>query len=261
MRATRKQLAVLRSLRRRKGRREAGLFLVEGLRLCEELSRTKRRAGVAVESVLLSEEHAQGDKLGRLAWTFRETGVPVLTAPAHEVQRISDTKHSQGVLAAARWCDTPLGAVSFSERAIIVALDRVSDPGNVGTTIRTAAWFRASAVLLGEGCADLLNAKTVRATMGGLFHLPVCRGLSLADALDRLHRLGFSVTVAATDGSPDWRAWATPRRSVLVLGSEAHGVSGEVRERADRVFAIPRRGAGESLNVAVSAGVFLSAVT
>jgi len=257
MRASRRELALLRSLRRRKGRRETGLFLVEGVRLCEELLRCG--AG-GCEMILVSPERAGEGRVARLVRGFREAGARVLEAPAREVERVSDTRHSQGVLAAARWTEVALEGLRFPRRAAVVALDRVSDPGNVGTVIRTASWFGASAVLLGEGCADLLNPKTVRATMGGLFHLPVCCNVSLPEALDRLRGRGFGVAVASADGSPDWPTWADSPRSVLVLGSEAHGVGPEVRVRADRVLAIPRRGAGESLNVAVAAGVFLSAM-
>ncbi len=254
MRASRKQLAMLRSLRTRKGRRETALFLVEGLRLCSELV----RARVSAELVLLSTEVAKQRRVAELVKSLRLAGARVLEAPARELQRVSDTVHCQGILAAARWPDIPFEGRSFGRTAIVLALDRVSDPGNVGTTIRTAAWFGASVVLLSRGCADLLNPKTVRATMGGLFHLPVCRDVPLPAALDRLRRLGFVITVAAMDGSPDWRSWADRARSALVLGSEAHGVEPDVRARADKILAIPKRGAGESLNVAVSAGIFLS---
>ncbi|MFH1605080.1 MAG: RNA methyltransferase [Pseudomonadota bacterium] len=129
----------------------------------------------------------------------------------------------------------------------------------MGAIIRTAAWFDATVVLLGEGCADLLNPKTVRATMGALFHLPVCRNVILPDTLDKLKERGFAIAVAAADGSPDWRSWSDAPRSALLLGSEAHGVAQQLREHAGSILAIPRQGAGESLNVAVTAGVFLSA--
>ena len=149
--------------------------------------------------------------------------------------------------------------IRVPRRAVAVALDGVSDPGNVGTVVRTAAWFGVAAVLLGKRCADLLNPKTVRATMGGLFHVPVCRNVDLSDALTRLRKRGFTVTVAAADGSPVWLSWAAGPWSVLVLGNEARGVSGRLRGLADKTVAIARTGKGESLNVAVTAGIFLSA--
>ena len=264
MNATRRQLAMLRSLRTRKGRRESGLFLVEGVRLCSELIPAKAR----VEIVLVAEGQTSG-ALGKQAAQLASAGAEIIQAPLRDFERISDTVNSQGILAAARWEDLAPEALRFGDpsnasrpggRAIVLALDGVSDPGNVGTVIRTAAWFGVSAVLLGEGCADLLNPKTVRATMGGIFQLPICRDVELKEESGRLKRLGFRVTAATMDGSPDWAGWAKNPRSALILGSEAHGVSEELCRLADQRITIPRRGAGESLNVAVSAGILLSAL-
>ena len=257
MNATRRQLAMLRSLRTRKGRDESGLFLVEGVRLCSELIPAKAR----VEIVLLAEGRDQSGALGKQAAQLASAGAEVLQAPLRDFERISDTVNSQGILAAARWEELAPEALRFEERAIVLALDGVSDPGNVGTVIRTAAWFGVSAVLLGEGCADLLNPKTARATMGGIFQLPICRDVELKAESGRLKRLGFRVTAATMDGSPDWSGWAKNPRSAVILGSEARGVSEELRRLADRRITIPRRGAGESLNVAVSAGILLSALS
>ena len=228
------------------------MCLVEGRRLCADLL----EAGTPVEMLLV--EDRMDPKAVPLIQGFARAGVAVLEAPSHDVQRVSDTVQGQGIVAAARMPDHSPEKLHLAESAVLVALDRVSDPGNVGTVIRTAEWFGASAVLLGEGCADLLNPKTLRATMGAAFRLPVCREVCLPDALDRLKAMGFTIAVAAADGSPRWGSWAEPARSALILGSEAHGVSASLRERAHAVLAIPGRGTGESLHVAVTAGVFLS---
>jgi TrmH family RNA methyltransferase len=257
MNATRRQLAMLRSLRTRKGRDETGLFLVEGARLCSELIPAKAR----VEIVLVAEGADKNGALGKQAAQLASAGAENLQAPLRDFERISDTVASQGILAAARWEEIAPEALRFDDRAVVLTLDGVSDPGNVGTVIRTAAWFGVSAVLLGEGCADLLNPKTVRATMGGIFQLPVCRNIILKDEFSRLKQLGFRVTAATMDGSPEWSGWAKNPRSALILGGEARGVSEELLRSADQRITIPRRGAGESLNVAVSAGILLSALS
>jgi TrmH family RNA methyltransferase len=256
MAATRRQLAMLRSLRTRKGRDESGLFLIEGVRLCSELIPAK----VRVEFALVAEGQDKSGALRRVSEALAAGGTQVIETPLRDFERISDTVASQGILAAARWEELAPEALRFAERATVLALDGVSDPGNVGTVIRTAAWFGVSAVLLGEGCADLLNPKTVRATMGGIFQLPICRDVKLKDESARLKQLGFHLTAATMDGSPDWSAWAKNPKSALILGSEARGVSEELRSLADQRITIQRRGVGESLNVAVSAGILLSAL-
>ncbi len=255
MKASKRQLAVARGLGSRKGREESGLFAVEGARLCEELL----DSGAPVEFLLLSEFADSAAR--RVAAEFEERKIPILETAEFEFDKISDTVHSQGLLAAARWQERRWADLKFGPRAVALALDSVSDPGNVGTVIRTAAWFGVDAVLLGRGSADLLNPKTVRATMGGMFHLPVCRDVPLAEALARLKGQGFALGAGTMDGATEWSAWARSSRAALLLGSEAHGIAPELQALADARYTIPSRGAGESLNVAVSAGIFLAAVS
>jgi len=252
--ATKAELSLLRSLRTVKGRRENDLFLVEGTRLCAELA----ASSVRTEFVLVADSIAADASVRPLLERFARDGVPVLSARDESVRRVSDTVHSQGILAAARWGPVAPADLPRRRGAVFLALDAVADPGNVGTVIRTAAWCGVDAVLLGEGCADLLNPKTVRATMGGLFHVPICSRVDLIEELARLKGLGVHVAAAATDGSPDWRGWRGSGSVTLVLGNEAHGLSAPVRELADRLVAVPLRGKGESLNVAVTGSMLLS---
>jgi len=255
MNATKRQLALLKSLCAPKGRRDSGLFLVEGARSCTDLLAST----LPVDCLLISDSVATRPGPAALAQQAVSQGVPVLHAPDPAVQRVSATVHGQGVVAAATWRDSSWTDWRIPHRAVIVALDAVSDPGNVGTVIRAAAWFGATGVILGEDCADPCNPKVVRSSMGGLFHVPVCRRVPLPEALGTLRSQGFRVTVAAMDGETNWRDWAEPDRSVLVLGNEARGVGPRVRSLADRIAAIPGAGQGESLNVAVTAGIFLAA--
>ena len=254
MRPTKQQRALLRSLRAAKGRDESGLFLVEGVRLCEELA----GSDLAVELALVAEE--QQSALSDLSSRLESKGATLLTAPLDEVRHIGDTVTGQGILAAVRWAEQHPNELAFGERARVIALDGVGDPGNVGTVIRCADWFGADAVLLGQGCADLLNPKTVRSTMGGMFHLPVCRDVPLRDTLQHLKGQRFAISAATMDGSPDWAAWCAPERAVLLLGGEPRGISDDLLQLADARVTIPRRGHGDSLNVAVTAGILLSAL-
>jgi TrmH family RNA methyltransferase len=253
-RITKRQLAMLRSLDTRKGRDETGLFLVEGVRLCAEMA----GAGLPAELVLVAEEARDKPEVAALAARLAAAGAEVVEAPLSDVERVSDTVQSQGFLAAARRRETPPQDLRYGERAVVVALDGVADPGNAGTVIRTAAWFGAAAVLLGHGGVDPLNPKVVRATMGGLFHLPVCGDVDLPAALAALRGEGFRIVAAAMDGAPDWRGWRATPRCALLLGSEARGIDPALLALADRRVTVPRHGAGDSLNVAVTAGILLA---
>ena len=134
----------------------------------------------------------------------------------------------------------------------------MGDPGNLGTILRTAGWFGARGVLLGRGCVDPFNDKVVRATAGSLFHVPLIGDVDLPVTLGAARAAGFRVVVADAAGAIDLPDWRPPGRSIIVLGSETHGPSPSVRAAADLAVRVPRFGRGESLNVAIAAGILLA---
>lgn len=246
--ASRRHLRDRARLSARRYREDEGLFLVEGVRSVESAVAASARL---VE--LIVTEAALGEP--RVAELAEAAGVPVLTASERDFDRLPDTRSHQGLVAVAElaWAepDTLDGPV--------IVLDGVQDPGNVGTVIRAAAWFGARSVLAGPGTADLFSPKVVRASMGGLWDVALASTDDLAASLDALRERGLSVHAADLDGEPV-AAWSPPREAVLVLGSEAHGVSTAVQDRLDGRVRIGggRAGQGvESLNVAMAASILL----
>ncbi len=209
-------------------------------------------------------------------------GLPVYATDAATLARLADVATSQGVLATVRTDRVDAGALpAYLDRRgrrapRLLALDGVQDPGNVGTLVRTAAWFGADAVVAGPGTASLYGPKAVRAGMGGHWDLALSRTPDLAATLGHLRHLGWAVYGADLHGTPV-RAWAPRRPSALVLGSEAHGLSAAVQATLDEAVALPRLPGGapggdaggeraegdaagvESLNVAVAGGILLHA--
>ena len=135
----------------------------------------------------------------------------------------------------------------------IVALHGVQDPGNVGTIIRAAHAFGAG-VALSRRCADLYNPKTVRATMGSIFHAPIAREIETAPFLEEASTNGFT-TIAALSGAGDQPKSLPDRKLVLVIGAEGSGLPEEVISACDGAVTIPSRAA--SLNAAVAASILL----
>ncbi|MFB6098719.1 MAG: TrmH family RNA methyltransferase, partial [Salinibacter sp.] len=138
-------------------------------------------------------------------------------------------------------------------------LDGVQDPGNVGTLLRTAAWFGATVVVAGPGTAGLYGPKVMRAAAGGHWALALARTEDPGDLLDRLRRRGTALYGADLQGVQA-NAWAPRHPSALALGSEAHGLSAAVLDRLDTTVALrgaPNRPAADSLNVAVAGGILL----
>jgi RNA methyltransferase, TrmH family len=250
MRLSRAEVEEYRALRRKEGRSAAGQFLLEGWRALA--------AAVAAEAPIVSVA-ARTDELKRVELAaIWKLGLPIRALSERDLGRISATEHSQGVVARIRIVRHELTELLKPGNRLLLSLDGVSDPGNLGTLIRTADWFGAAGVLLSQGCVDPFNEKVVRAAAGSLFHVPIVSDLDLPAALRIAKSAGFEVTIADAAGTVSLTDWRPPKRSAIVLGSEAHGVSDGVREIADAAVAIPRSGRAESLNVAVAAGVILN---
>ena len=248
MRMTRAEVEEFRELRRKEGRLAAGQFLLEGWRALSEATPS------LVESIAVHSELVERPELAPL----RERGVPIKTLSERDLARISATEHSQGVVAKVRMPENNPAALFASGDALWLALDRVADPGNLGTILRAVDWFGAAGVLLGRGCVDPFNEKVVRATAGSLFHVPIVSELDLAAKLRDARSAKFEIAVTAMDGKSVLGDWRPGRRCVVVLGSEAHGVSPDVQSAASTTVRIPRFGLGESLNVAIAAGIMLA---
>ena len=236
--ARRKQL---RALTTRKGREEAGLFIAEGPRLVEEALRAGAvpRYVVVCDALVSAAQRARVDGLLMRPSAF--------SATEDELADGADTVHSQGMLAVFPIPAPDLGVLD-RPRLTLVVLDNVRDPGNLGTIARHAAAFGADALLLTEGCVDPWNGKAVRASMGGLFHVPVLP----ADALPEDVAL-----YAASRGGADVYSTSFPQRVALIVGSEAGGVGPDLMARATPL-GIPQTDRVESLNAATAASIVLS---
>lgn len=249
-------LRSLRRLLRRKERERAGRFLTEGPQAV-----TEALAAGAVVDILIADEvvRRHGGLLGRAA----ADGVPVLAAPAAALAELADTVSPQGVLAVCRFVDVTLAQALAGSPRLVLLCDQIRDPGNLGTVVRCADAFGADAVLVSRDSVDLYNAKTVRASTGSLFHLPLAVGVDPDDALGLARAAGLAVLGA--DGSAAQttedlaRAGALAQPVLWVLGNEAWGLSAERAQRLDRLVALPRYGRAESLNLATAAAVLLYA--
>ena len=248
VRLTRAEVEEFRSLQRKEGRAAAGAFLLEGWRALAEAG------DAAIECVAVRADLLGRPELGPL----RAAGVPIREVGERDARRISSTEQTQGVVARVRVPHADAGALFGGGDALVVALDAVADPGNLGTMLRTAAWFGARAVLLGRGCVDPFNDKVVRSAAGALFHIPMLGDLDLPATLGEARAAGYEVAVADAVGAVDLPAWRPARRCAIVLGGEARGASPAVRAAADVAVRVPRFGRGESLNVAVAAGILLA---
>lgn len=235
----------IRDLHKRSHREQEQAFLLEGERLVGEAL----RCGASLREVVLPSQASEYALT--LARRAAQTGVPVYETPGRHFEALCDTKTPQSILAVAEYPD-----LDPDFTAPVVILDGISDPGNVGTIIRTADWFGYRTVLLGPGCADRFHPKTLRSTMGSVFRVATLSSDSLPqDIAEHLGR--YTLYGATLDATTPLEQIVPERRHAVVLGSEAHGISPEVLPLLSQQFLIPGSGEAESLNVAVAAGIAL----
>ncbi|GMA51856.1 23S rRNA methyltransferase [Alicyclobacillus contaminans] len=236
------------ALKTKKGRTEAGQFLVEGLRLVRELLASE----VAVHALLWN---VGGDELPDDVLALSEQRrVPVYELAPGAFGVVADTVTPQGVVAVAELPDVT--RARLPQHAVL--LDGVQDPGNVGTLIRSADAFALGELCCGSGTADPFSPKGVRATMGGLFRLSVC-SLASVTYVQQWQRAwpDGQVLVTAASAPMSCHQADLRRPTLLVIGSEAFGVSTEVVALANGQVKIPMSADAESLNAAVAGAILM----
>jgi TrmH family RNA methyltransferase len=245
-------VARLRRLHERKGRQQSGTFLAEG----PDCVAAAIDAGW-VREIIATANHA-------LARKAAASGIEVHEADERVLAAICDAKKPQGIVAECAMPDTDLDSV-LSATGPVVICDRLADPGNLGTIIRTAEAVGAAGVLTTHGSVDAWNPKVVRASAGSIFRMPVVSLANAEQAVAAVQEGGWHA-IALTADAPqsvfsavdELRASTVAGKGVAwLVGSEAHGVSPEAIAQADRRASIPMRASVESLNAAISVAICL----
>lgn len=233
---------IVKSLKTKKGRAKHSSFLVEGVKCVEEL--IKHRPDL-LDCIIITEGCCSEFESFALS-----LGAKVYIVKEHVLAALSDFKTAQGVVAVAK-----LPTSIPPESGFILAFDNVSDPQNVGTMIRTADAAGCSGIVLSSESADYLSPKSVRASMGSVFHLPIVITEDLHSYLNNLIKVGYRVAAADMHGTADYSYdW---QKTCLVIGNEARGVSSKTIDICTDKISIPMFGKAESLNAAVAAGILI----
>ncbi|MBE0616820.1 MAG: RNA methyltransferase [Proteobacteria bacterium] len=234
----------------RRVRRKEGLWVAEGVRLAEEVLRSE----LPVRLWVLEE----GWGVGRAREAVVRSALEARSDESLEVRRgllleVADTETPQGVMVvftAPNWCEVDV----LAGPGPVVVLDRLQDPGNLGTIARTAEGAGAAGLLLTPGCADPGSPKALRASAGSLLRLPTAR---VEDPLPLLRRAGRAVYATAGSGGTPYDRADLSQPFALLLGQEGGGLAPGLAEAADLLLTVPMCGRLESLNVAATAAVLL----
>ena len=253
MNLTQSEIKYFRSLQQKKYRDAERKFLLEGWHPLRDALESDAR----IETIAVLIGASQNSEHQSTLALAKKRLIPIKELKEVQLKQISDAIHSQGIIALVHQRVEAFDVKNFHHAKFIVACDNVSDPGNLGTILRTCDWFGIDAVLLSEGCVSLYNEKVVRATAGSIFHVKVFENLNLKITLSHLQSEHFKIMATALDGKP-YNSCKIEQKNILVLGSEAHGVHSDILQQADEVVSIPRYGKAESLNVGIACGIFLS---
>lgn len=281
-----------RKLAERKYRRQQNRFLVEGLQLLSlavEMRGTPQgRARIKPLELFYSEDLFTGETAPRLLAQLTQAGAEAIPVAPNVLDSLSERDVSQGLAATFALSNLecsldelvqtvlstpptfqpssrrpprakgPLGVGNPPPTHLLLILDKLQDPGNLGTLIRTADAVGVQGVILLEPCVDPFDPKTVRGTMGSLFTVPFVRTKNGAEALDQLAKTGYRLVGAdGRQGELPWPGEVLAGPVALVLGNEARGLSPELRPYLHAYVRLPLRGHAESLNVSVAGGTLM----
>lgn len=242
-----KTLKLIKSLKKKSNRTEQGLFVAEGKRLvCEAL----RYAGERVRMVVVTEEFSERE--ADFVQKANDVCQNMFVVTNSAFDEISDTDTPQGILAVVEMTEKVVPDLENAKS--IVVLDGISEPGNMGTVIRTAEALGFDGLYIMRGSADIFGHKTVRATMGSVFRMSFKTDCTIQD-IKELKNMGFTVISTTPSGDTALEKMDVPKKTAVVIGNEAHGVSGDVLTASDLNVRISMDGLAESLNAAVAAGI------
>ncbi|HXV44402.1 MAG TPA: RNA methyltransferase [Anaerolineae bacterium] len=274
-----------RKLTDRKHRQRQNRFLVEGLQLLslavEVMDTPQGQTRVKPLELFYSEELFTGETAPRLLHQLTQAGAEAIPVAPHVLDTLSERNVSQGLaatfaLSELEWSLDELQRGGEARRrggeevvtrrdqsyssppCLLLIFDKLQDPGNLGTLIRTADAVGVQAVILLEPCVDPFDPKTVRGTMGSLFTVPFTRTKNAGEVLSRLAEKGYRLVGAdGRQGEPPWQSDVLTGSVALVLGNEARGLSPELRPYLQDYVRLPLRGHAESLNVSVAGGTLM----
>lgn len=237
----------IRKLKERKNRNKSRKYIIEGFRLVEEAF----KAGLLIEYLVIIDEN--DERLDKYIKKYINEDVKVCKMSTNLFKELISTEQPQGVLAVAKMHKNTCEL----NGDFYVLCDKLQDPGNLGTIIRTAHAAGAHGIILTKGTVDIYNDKTIRSTMGSLFHVPVIYDDDDFTILKSLKEKNFKIVTTSLETESNFYDEDLKGKVVLTVGNEGNGVSEEVYRLSDSKVKIPMPGKAESLNAAVAASIIM----
>jgi len=239
--ASNKRIKDIQKLKENKNIKKYGRYLIEGKHLVEEALDAK-----VVEEIIVSESFEEYN----IVDSFERDLIKVTDSV---MKSISDTITTQGIIAVCRTVKKELDINNYSK---VLILDKIQDPGNLGTIIRTADAFNFDCIILGKGTTSLYGQKVIRSTQGSNFHIDCFDNIDLVELIDEMHEFNIFATSLKADKYIEQLDNITGKVAV-VFGNEGAGVSEEILSKVNNLLKISMPGRAESLNVSIAAGIVM----
>ncbi len=249
---TKNELKYFASLNQKKYRRDEKKFLAEG----EKIVLEGISANYSCQIVLMTNEFFNHN--AEILNLIKKRNLRFEVIKNSEFEKLSDTKSPLGIIAVFEMRKEKFDISLISEQSLIVYLDNISDPGNIGTILRTCDWFGIKTVLISSTSAEYFNPKVIRSAMGSVFHLNIFENGERY--LSDMKANGYKIISSDLEGKSIFTFKVTGK-AVLVLSNESTGPSKIISEIRDEKITIPGKGKAESLNVASAASILISQLT
>ena len=239
----------IRKLKEKKYRDIENSYIIEGIKIVKEAIEEK----ATIKQIVVCEECINDGELDKdTLYEIAKYNLIYVTKKVFDL--ITDVKTPQGIIAVVEK-NNANKEIDYSQD-IIIALDDLQDPGNLGTILRTVDSANLNQIILSKNSADPYNPKVVRSTMGAIFRVNILEVENLKDELEKVKQNGFKVMVTSLDTKSS--IYDTEyNKKVIVIGNEANGVSKEIQNIADEKVKIPMLGKTESLNASVATGIMI----
>ncbi len=244
---------VVSYIEKNKARREDDVFVIEGMKMLREAPVLQVREVYVTEK--FADEASEDDK--EILWRY---GAETVTAEV--MKKMAATQTPQGVLAVVSQYHYALEEVlegynkdMGSAQPLLLVLENIQDPGNLGTMLRSSEGAGVTGVILSKGCADMYNPKVVRSTMGSIFRMPFIYVEDLPNMVKELAQAGITTYAAHLKGKKNYDEFDYTKPTAFLIGNEGNGLTKETADAASEYVLIPMKGEVESMNAATSSAI------
>lgn len=241
-----------KSLLKSKTRNKDKKFLIEGYRILT----LAVECNASIEYVFINEDFEKKEEHKEILEKLEKLNITLYKTTNKLFEDFCDTKNTQGVVAVVKFSENNLKNEISKEDRFILVLDRIQDPGNMGTIIRTADACGVDSIILIKGCVDVYNPKVIRSTMGSIFDMNLV-SLDEEEAIKLLNKKDFKIVSSYLDTENFYNDVEYDYKTALVIGNEANGVSENIIKNSDTLVKIPIYGKAESLNAGISSAILM----